>query len=86
MLTRYWITFVPSDEMRAHSLGLGAGVTALDHADALSLLKAAFGRESLPTIQSISPDVSFDDLERDHVQKNLGNMAVRGVWYPNFNR
>ena len=86
MLTRYWITFVPSDELLSYSLGIGAGVTAFDDRDAVSLLEGAFGCESLPAIQSISPDVCFDDLERDHVQKNLGNMAVRGVWYPNCNR
>ena len=83
MLTRYWITFVPSHDWRV--LGLGAGVTAFDEADATSLLKEALGVGSLPAIQNVVRDVGYDDLERDHVQKNLGNMAVRGVWYPAYN-
>jgi hypothetical protein len=86
MLTRYWITFVPSDELLSYSLGLGAGVTAFDDTDAIRLLEGAFGNEGLPPIKSISAGVRFDDLERDNVQKNLGNMGVRGVWYPNCNR
>jgi hypothetical protein len=86
MLTKYWITFVPSEELLAYSLGLGAGVTAFDDTDAMSLLADAIGRERLPAVQSVASNVRFDDLERNHVQKNLGNMAVRGVWYPNLNR
>ena len=86
MLTRYWITFAaPEETLTDHSLGLGVGVTGFDQADALKLVEAALGMERLPTVGSILPDVSFDDLERNHVQKNLGNMAVRGVWYPRYN-
>ena len=86
MLTRYWITFDPSDELVAlHSLGLGAGVTAFDETDAVGLMSEAFGSHRLPAIHSIVAGVRFDDLERNHVQRNLGNMAVRGVWYPSYN-
>ena len=86
MLTKYWMTFAPSPELKTFSLGLGAGVTAFDETDAINLLKDALDCESVPAIQSVASHVRFDDLERDHVQKNLGNMAVRGVWYPNCNQ
>ena len=78
--------FDPSDELvAAHSLGLGAGVTAFSEADATMLMKQTFGSDRLPAIQSIVTGVRYDELERNHVQKNLGNMAVRGVWYPSYN-
>ena len=87
MLTRYWFSFDPSDEtVRRLRFGFGVGVTAFDEADAVALVRKVTGRDRLPTIKNMEPNVRYDDLEANHVQKNLGNMAVRGVWYPNYNQ
>ena len=87
MLTRYWITFdaADSEAIVRHSLGLGVGVTAFDEQDALKHVTKALGCDELPRMSSITPHVRVEDLEEDHVQRNLGNPAVRGVWYPSYN-
>jgi hypothetical protein len=87
MLTRYWVTFDPSDAktITSLSLGLGVGVTAFDSSDAKKLIFAAFADFAdfvLPEIINITEHITYDDLEANHVKKNMGSMAVRGVWYP----
>ena len=69
MLTRYWITFVTSEELLAHSFGLRVGVTAFDDTDALSLLADAIGLDRLPAVQSVTANVRWDDLEQNHVRR-----------------
>jgi hypothetical protein len=84
MLKRYWIDFESSDirMLTRLGLGLGAGVTAFSDDDAVSLLKNHLRVDVLPVIIKIRPNITFQDLEKDHVAKNLGNMAQRGVWFP----
>ncbi len=70
-------------------LNLGCGVTALDRDDALALLEECFVRlsivEKMPRVDCVIEDVSFEDLEQNHVAPNVGNMAARGVWFPAVN-
>jgi hypothetical protein len=79
-LHRFWIRF----EDAPPSLGLGMGVTALDRADAESLLATSTflaGRQ-LPTIREVVQDVDVRDLDPGHVLPNMGDPTIRGVWFP----
>lgn len=64
-------------------LGLGAGVTAHSVSDAMMLLDSAYGDE-LPQIVDINENITYVELETEHVKKNMGTMAVRGIWFPNL--
>ncbi|MEM6932480.1 MAG: hypothetical protein AAF526_02730 [Pseudomonadota bacterium] len=33
-------------------------------------------------LEAIEADVKYDSLEANHVRKNMGNMADRGIWFP----
>ena len=81
MLTSFWFIFERASEQSV--LDMGAGVTAYDLADAKKLLEAQvfplFGERP---VESIITDVDIRTLEDKHVRPNMGNPAVRGVWYP----
>jgi hypothetical protein len=80
-MRRYWFHFEKLEKPTV--LDLGCGVTARDLTDAESIL-----RELILTkcknlkIKSVKHDVNFDELEKKHVRPNIGNMALRGVWFP----
>ena len=65
---------------------LGFGVTAWSVEDAIRLLKAeGFDMpESLEQLQ-VQENVTFADLDHNHVVPNMGPMVMRGVWYPRCN-
>lgn len=73
----YWYTFEPFDHPTP--LNWGAGVTAHDDEDALHLLKEAFGDLPVATMAVLK---SVDELEQGHVRPNMGNVLVRGIWFP----
>jgi hypothetical protein len=83
MLTRYWFTFRKSGEPNV--LHLGCGITAYDIADAQTFLRekvyALFGE--LP-IDQVTENIDVRILEKNHVFPNIGNPAVRGVWFPSL--
>jgi hypothetical protein len=85
MLVRYWLIFDGNEIGKHFEFGLGFGVTAYDLDDAISLISIAFGlnRSTIPPILSVKENVKYEDLEDNHVKKNMGSMAVRGIWYPN---
>jgi hypothetical protein len=61
---------------------IGFGVTAFSREDAFSLIEHLGYR--LPDDQQsliVTESVRFDALD-PHVQRNMGPMAVRGLWYP----
>lgn len=73
---------IQDNEPSDHPLSAGAGVTAFDEQDALSLLRDRVGTPLPPVIQR------FTDLEADrHALQidgagRVGNAAWRGVWFP----
>ena len=81
MYRRFWFEFQPP--ARPSALNLGCGVTALDYADAVALLQAyVFPNEGPLEIVRVVEDVKLDDLEKNHVQPNLGTTYLRGIWFP----
>ena len=79
-LTCYWIT-------TGKVWGpLGFGVTAWSLEDAIQLLGAeGFDIcENLGQLQ-IRENVTFAELDQNHVVPNMGPMVMRGVWYPRRN-
>ncbi|MGY3234875.1 hypothetical protein ACVMAJ_001765 [Bradyrhizobium sp. USDA 4448] len=80
-LRRFWFKFERLPMPTA--LNLGCGVTAHDYDDAIKLLREfVFGPNGPPTIVQLVEDVELSALERNHVQPNLGNTEVRGIWFP----
>lgn len=82
-LHRFWIQFLelPSDVPAI--LRVGCGVTAFDEADCLALLsRTVFTGDRIPTVKSIARDVDISTLDARHIRPNMGNPAVRGVWFP----
>lgn len=80
-LHRFWVTFKGTKQFSP--LTLGCGVTAYDHADALSILESAvFAGEPMLEINSIVEDVDIQVLDQNHVLPNMGLVTNRGVWFP----
>jgi hypothetical protein len=78
LLTPFWI--VPPDRRGP----LGLGVTAHSLEDALAIIRAAGFGAFLPedaALLQITEAARYADLP-EHVQKRMGPIVVRGVWYP----
>lgn len=78
-MRKFWIEFTGVKEFSP--LNIGCGVTARDENDAINILRQ---REILSDgleIRKIVCDISMDDLD-GHVTPNIGNIFVRGVWFP----
>lgn len=73
----YWLKFI--EPAASHGLGLGAGITARDPADAAALAQDAFGEVQ---IASIDPLDDLSSLDQGHIRPNMGNILIRGVWFP----
>ncbi len=73
----YWFTF----ERIGHPtpLNLGAGVTAHDDGDARRLIREAFGDLAVADMAVLE---NLDGLDQGHVRPNMGNILVRGIWFP----
>jgi hypothetical protein len=81
LLRRFWFTFDPFAELTP--LRLGCGVTAFTYDDALSLLKAEiFGVAANPPIATCIEDIDVSTLDAGHVIPNMGDVTVRGIWFP----
>jgi hypothetical protein len=81
MLTRYWFAFVQSESPSA--LNLGCGITAYDRSDAERMLHdTVFSIFAERVVAQVVENIDVTTLEKNHVLPNLGNPAVRGVWYP----
>jgi hypothetical protein len=77
-LRRFWFEF---EGIRIK----GYGVTAIDLADARSLIERlpkAFRPTGSPT--NVIEDVDIRTLDAGHVVPNMGAPVRRGVWYPNL--
>lgn len=82
----YWFEFKTLDEIKLPvGTKLGCGVTAYDKDDAINMMKKLIfkGWDKIP-ISLIKENISLDDLEQNHVKPNIGNIMVRGIWFPNL--
>jgi hypothetical protein len=83
-LHRYWIEFdFAGYPRRPLGLGLGCGVTASDPQTALGLVRErVFEGADLPKLSRVDEDIDVSRLDAAHVRSNMGNPAVRGIWFP----
>lgn len=79
-LFRYWVTF--ESPPRYSPLGIGCGITAFDVSDAMALMHRCFPETEKLTVKSIRENIPVSDLDQFHVVPNMGNVAVRGIWFP----
>jgi hypothetical protein len=80
-LRKFWFRFEPLP--RPTAVNIGCGVTAFDREDAISIIKQLiFGENGPPPILESREDVSLDDIEQNHARPNVGNLEVRGIWFP----
>ena len=83
-MRRFWIELEPPFEQHHHPgiTKCECGVTALDLDDAVTLLVGGIFPNGLPKIRKIVEDVDISTLDERHVLPNMGNVLVRGIWYP----
>lgn len=82
-LKRFWFSFekLPSPSV----VNIGCGVTAFDRTDAELLLRASvFKGRTFPTIIGCIENIDVSKLDPLHVLPNMGQVTVRGVWFPQF--
>jgi hypothetical protein len=77
----FWITFISNSLPSLFQKG--CGVSAVDEFEALSIINSN-KMVILYTsgVDNIKP-INIDDVEKNHILPNVGNFAVRGIWYPN---
>lgn len=82
-LHRYWLQL---DSKFPISVGfaMGCGVTAFDEEDAIALLRRVYPQRFELHLTQVTADVTLSDLDSRHVLPNIGNPALRGVWFPDF--
>jgi len=96
-LTRYWFEFElppypPHDGIRLDGdewwkpirrLTYGVGVTGWDQRDCLGMIsRHLLDGDDPPPLKTAVVDVDVRRLEQEHVVRNMGDCAVRGIWYP----
>lgn len=74
----YWIEIERLD--RPSPLNRGIGITAISEEDAVNLFRELIGAEH--AINSIKKIYDIGELDQNFVTPNMGNLFVRGVWYP----
>ncbi|MGV3553111.1 hypothetical protein [Rhizobium sp.] len=77
----YWLVFdVTPDEMLFR---MGCGITAISEDDAWRI---AMGNDSIKgassRIKSLKA-IKLEQIDPSHILPNAGNMAIRGIWFPN---
>jgi hypothetical protein len=78
-LTAFWIKS-PSPHAP-----LGFGVTAHSRKDAFAIIHAMGYGDYLPSEEKavrVVEGVTVAELDQPHVVRNMGPIAVRGMWYP----
>jgi hypothetical protein len=79
-MRRFWFEF---EGTRPFSpLGLGCGITARDKDDAMNILREKMFEDGELPIRRFVQDVSIDELDANHVIPNIGNIFLRGIWFP----
>ena len=72
----YWLTV----ENPPLGMGLGAGITACSEDEAKRIFATAFG--DAIQIAKVRVIQTVDEIEQNHVRPNMGNLLVRGIWFP----
>lgn len=81
-LRRFWFQFDRSTELPP-GVTIGCGATAFDRDDALAMLRErVFGSHDLPAPEIVVEDIDVSSLDVGHVRPNMGNPAIRGIWFP----
>lgn len=80
MLKRYWFVFEKFDHPTP--LNFGCDVTAHNYQDALAIMRDGLFHGQAPPVKDSVEDVDISRLEAKHVLPNLGNVLVRGIWFP----
>ena len=81
-MRRFWFQFDVSNDL-SPGVRMGCGITAYDQEDALRLLRErVFFETTVPRPLDIVEDVDISSLDAGHVLPNMGNVAIRGVWFP----
>jgi hypothetical protein len=87
-LKSYWFSRLTPPSSHFAYRGDRFGVTAHALGDAVRLVRwANFGRKLDPSDYAIEEGITYANLEMlpgvsAHVDRNMGPMPVRGVWYP----
>jgi hypothetical protein len=74
----YWVKF--EHVSRPSIFNSGMGVTARSEIDAREIVVAAIGDE--PRITSVVVIENMASLDQGHVIPNMGNIFIRGIWFP----
>lgn len=83
MLRRFWFKFRRDRSKLLTVLDMGCGITAYDLEDARKVLREeVFQVHDEQPVEEIIEDIDVSTLEERHVRPNMGNPAVRGVWFP----
>jgi len=81
-MIRFWIEF-NINECLPIGTDKGCGVSAHDRKDALGLVRErVFAGMALPSINVLTENVDISELDERHVLANMGDVTVRGVWFP----
>jgi len=81
LLTPYWISF-PNIDFSIKTFG----VTAYSIDDAYSLLKEfGYDYRTITNLVEVKENITWDELEKNHVTPNMGPIVIRGIWYPHLN-
>ena len=76
-LRAFWISLPP------HTLGDSYGVTGFSLRDGLDLLaKRGFDLTGDQADWFVIEDVTWEDLDQNHVLPNSGPLFIRGIWFP----
>jgi len=80
-LRSFWFRFERLPNPTA--INLGCGVSAYDYEDAITLIRERiFGPNEVPPVAQCVEDVDVSTLEPKHVTPNLGDVSIRGIWFP----
>jgi hypothetical protein len=74
----YWLDLEKS--ATPSGTNLGVGITAYSEEDARTIFANKFGSEQI--VRVIRVIRTIDDIEQNHVRPNMGNLLVRGIWWP----
>jgi hypothetical protein len=74
----YWLTIKNPPQFSTVSLGIG--ITAYSEDDAKKIFSGAFGDDL--HVADVRLVHSVDEIEQAHVRPNMGDLLVRGVWFP----
>lgn len=82
-MKRYWFEFNSHLHELSPGLTRGCGVTAFDYVDAISIVQQkVFKGKELPEIKTKIENIDIRTLDNGHIRPNMGDLTLRGVWFP----